>query len=96
MPYLGFEQVVTDSSVDSITELTVTPNTTHVEILADTQDCRYTMDDNTNPAEASGMIFKVGDEPKQFGIEDLNRIRYTRGAGSDGNLNLHCFAGRDI
>ena len=93
--FLSFEQVVADNSVDSITELTVPANATGAEIQADTNPIRYTMD-GTAPTQTSGMVLAVAHQPKCFNIEDILTIQYTRGAGADGNLNIHYFAGRDV
>ncbi len=95
--YLSFEQVVADASVDTVAELTIPSGATHAEIQADTQDVRYTMDDSTAPTQTLGMIFDATNPtvPKSFVIDDIRRIRYTRGAGSDGNLNIHYFGGRN-
>ena len=94
--YLGFEQEAATAVVKTVADLTVPANATGVEIQADTQDVRYTMDDTTNPTQTLGMIFLVTDGPKPFLIDDLLRIRFIRGAGADGNLNFHHFAGRDV
>jgi hypothetical protein len=94
--FIGFQQVSATSAVKTATALTIPANATAVEIQADTQNVRYTMDNETNPAQSSGMIFLTTDCPKVFGIDDLRRIRFTRGAGSDGNLNFHYSAGRDV
>jgi hypothetical protein len=96
MAYLGFERVVADGAVRDITNWTVPGNATWVELQADTQDVRYTMDGATDPAQASGMILLTTEPPKLFLIEDLQRIRYTRGAGADGAINAHYGAGRDV
>lgn len=92
----AFQQVVASSSVKTVSALTVPVKATHVEIQADTQPVRYTMDNATDPSQTSGMVFLITEGPKAFLIEDLKRIRFTRGAGSDGNLNFHYFGGRDV
>jgi len=96
MSYLSFEQVVADSSIDSVTELTVPSNATHAELQASGQNVSYTMDGSTDPAQTAGMFLLTTEHPKLFLIEDVKNIRYTRAAGSDGALNLHYFAGRNI
>ena len=94
--YIGFQQVVASSAVKTVADLTVPAKATAVEIQADDQSVRYTMDDATNPTADVGMVFLVTEPPKTFLIEDLRRIRFIRGAGSDGNLNFHYLAGRDV
>ncbi len=94
--YLGFERIEAAGVVLTTAALTVPGGATGAEIVTDTQDVRYTMDDVTDPAQASGMIFKVADEPKQFGIDDINRIRFMRGNANSGFLNIHYFGGRAI
>lgn len=94
--YLGYEQVVADSSVKNAAALNPPGKATYAELQADTQDVRYTMDNATDPSSTTGMVLATTHDPKQFQIDDVKRIRFTRGAGSDGNLNLHYFSGRDI
>lgn len=94
--YLGFEQVVADGTVKTAAALTPPAKATHAELQADTNDIRYTMDNATNPSSTSGMVMATTHDPKQFQIDDVKRIRFTRGGGADGNLNVHYFAGRDI
>lgn len=93
--YISFEQVVADATVDSVTELTIPAGATGAEIQADSNPVRYTLD-GTAPTSSSGMVLAVADMPKEVLIEDLRNIQYTRGAGADGNLNIHYFAGRNI
>lgn len=95
--YLGFEQVAADATVkNAADDLTIPSSVTHAELQADTTDVRYTMDASTNPTASSGMILAVGDKPKLFVIDDILRIRFIRGGGSNGNLNIHYLGGRDI
>lgn len=94
--YLSYEQVVADATVKDKDDLTIPGNATHAELQADTQQIRYTMDDTTAPTASSGMVLVVDDDPKTFLIEDILRIKFIRGAGSDGNLNVHYFGGRDV
>lgn len=94
--YLHFERVVAGAAVSDASALSPPPNATHAELQADTADIRYTMDGATNPTQTSGMILLIEHEPKPFVIEDVKRIRFTRGEGSDGGLCIHYFAGRDI
>ena len=92
--YLHFEQVATTAVVKGPEDLTIPSSATHVELQADTQPCRYTMDGLTPPAQTSGMILSTSSDPKTFLVTDLRRIKFTRGAGSDGKLNIHYFNGR--
>ena len=94
--FLGYERVVATNAVKTENDLTIVGNATWVELQADTQDVRYTMDNVTDPAQANGMILLTTAEPKQFLIEDLKRIRFVRGAGTNGFLNVHYAAGRDV
>lgn len=94
--YLRYEQVAADNTVKTVAALNVHANATLVELQACTNDVRYTMDNATNPTQTSGMVLLTTQPPKTFLIEDLNRIRFTRGAAVDGNLNLHYAAGRNI
>ena len=94
--FLGFQQVVAGASVKTVTDLNIPANDTHAEVQADTQTVRYNMNNATDPTQTVGMQFLVTSEPKSFLIEDIRRIRFIRGAGSDGNLNIHYFGGRNI
>ncbi len=94
--YLGYEQVAATNVVKTVAALTIPANATMVELQSDTQDIRYTMDDATDPTQATGMMLITTLPKVMFLIEDLKRIRFVRGAAVDGNLNLHYAAGRDI
>ena len=94
--FLSYEKVAATDAVKTESDLTIPGNATAVEIQADTQNVRYTMDGSTDPAQATGMLFLTTEPPKTFNIEDLKRIRFVRGNASSGVLNLHYFAGRDI
>ncbi len=96
MPYVGYEQEAATDTVKTVSSLTVPANATLVELQADTQDVRYTMDNATDPSQTSGMVLLTTHVPKLFSVEDLRRIRFVRGAGSNGNLNLHYYTGRDV
>lgn len=94
--YIGFQQVASGASVKTVSDLTVPAKATHVEIQADTQAVRYTMDNSTDPTSSVGMLFLTTEGPKSFLIDDLRRIRFIQGGGGAGNLNFHYFAGRDV
>lgn len=94
--YLSHEEIVADGSVKDVDSLTVPSKATHAELQADSSDIRYTMDNANDPAQSAGMILYQTGEPKLFLIEDIKRIRFTRGSGSNGNLNVHYIAGRDV
>jgi hypothetical protein len=93
--FLDYEQVVADGTVDDIDDLSPPTNATGAEIQSDTNPVRYTMD-GTNPTQTSGMIFLAAHQPKFFSMADIRAIQYTRGAGVNGNLNIHYFAGRNV
>lgn len=94
--FLSYQQVAATAAVKTVADLTVPAKATHVELQATTQPICFTMDNVTNPTQTSGMVLLTTEGPRLFLIEDLRRIRFCRGAGSDGNLNLHYLAGRDI
>lgn len=98
--YLGYQQIAATAIVKTYASagftLPANVSPTHVELQADTQDIRYTMDNATNPTQTSGMVLAVGDPPKLFVIDDLLRIRFVRGAGADGVLNVHYVGGRAV
>ncbi len=84
-----YQQVSATSSVKTAAAFTIPADCYFVEITADTQEVRYTMDNATSPTQTSGMRFLVGGRSKTFSIEDFIRIKFVRGAGSDGVLNVH-------
>lgn len=94
--YLNHEQIVADGTVKTVSELTVPAKATHAELQADSSDIRYTMDALNAPTQVAGMVLSTVAEPKLFLIEDIKRINFTRGSGSNGNLNVHYIAGRDV
>jgi len=94
--YLSFEQIAVTSSVKTSADLTIPANATHAELQAVTQNVSYVMDNTTTPTQTSGMMFVTTNEPKLFVIDDILRIRFVRGAASDGALSVHYLAGRDV
>jgi len=94
--FLSFQQVAATSSVKTQSALTIPGGATHAELQACTQNVRYTMDNTTDPTQTSGMVLITTESPKLFLIEDVKRIRFVRGAGSDGNLNIHYVGGRNV
>lgn len=96
MAYLFEESIAATASEKNLADLNVPANATGADLQADTQDVRYTMDGTTVPTQTTGMVFVVGNEPEPFLIEDVKNIKFVRGAGSDGQLNLHYWAGRDV
>lgn len=97
--FLAYEQIVAGSAAKDWTDLTIHARATHASLQASEQNVRYTMDGTTVPTEGAtgtGMVLVAGDDPKIFQIEDIKRIRFVRGAGSDGKLNIHYSGGRDI
>lgn len=94
--FLSYQQVEATDVVKTATSLTVPAGATHVQLQADTQNVRYTMDDATNPTPFKGMSLVVGNSPETFLVEDLLRIKFCRGAAATGYLNIHYFGGRNI
>lgn len=94
--YLSYQQAVVDTFHKTVADLTVPAKATHVELQADTQHVRYTMDDSTVPTISSGMLLLTTEPPKLFLIEDLRRIKFISAAVTNGKLNCHYLGGRDI
>jgi hypothetical protein len=103
--YLSFVQITVSTSVVTVPDNVIPSNATHVDVQADTQDIRYTMDDSTDPTANSGMILHsdhaggvtgIGGPPITFLVEDIRRGRFIRDGASDAELLLHFFAGRDV
>jgi hypothetical protein len=96
MAYLSYEQVAVSNAVKDVDDLTVPAEATHAELQADTNAIRYTMDGATAPTTSSGMLLLTTSDPKLFLIEDIKNIKVIRNGASDGNLNVHYCAGRDV
>lgn len=96
MPFLSYEQVVASNAVKTSADLNIPDNATSATLQADTQAIRYTMDNTTNPTTSSGMLLLTTEPPREFSIEDISRIRFIRDGASNGNLNVHYYAGRDV
>ena len=94
--YLSFQRVASDATAKTQSAFTIPAKATAVELQADTQAIRYTMDNATDPTSSSGMLFLTTEEPKFFLIDDFRRIRFTQGAGGAGGLNVHYLSARDI
>lgn len=92
--YLDFAQKTVTNAVLEVTDYP--KNATLVELQADVQEIRYTMDGSTDPTVSTGMILLVTEPPKLFSIEDLSRAKFFRGAGSDATLLIHYLSGRDV
>lgn len=88
--YTGFQRVASAASVKDATHITIPSDTTFVEIQADTQPVRYTMD-GTDPTASSGMLFLTTEGPKTFLVEDVRKIKFIQGSGGAGAINLHYF-----
>jgi len=96
MAFLLSEQIVATAVVKTVTSLTVPAEATGAQLQSDTNDVRYTMDDATDPTQTEGMILVNGLDPEEFLIGDVRKIRFIRGAASDGNLNIHYYTGRIV
>jgi len=94
--FLSYEQIQVSNTVLDVDDLNVPAKATHAMLQADTQPVRYTMDGLTEPYQTTGMVLLTTSPPELFLIEDLRRIKFKRGAASDGRLNIHYVGGRDI
>jgi hypothetical protein len=94
MPYISFEQITCPSNMRTVAHLTVPATATHVEIQAEAQNVRYTMD-GTVPTATLGMLFVANAVPKTFLIDDLRTIRFIRVANG-AVLNFHYFRGGSV
>jgi hypothetical protein len=86
--FIGYQQVAVTGALLTRTDLVIPANATSVILQADTNNIRYTMD-GSNPTQVRGMVLVAGLPPEEFLIENLYRIRFTRGAAADAVLNLH-------
>lgn len=96
MAYLSYEQVAVSNAVKDVDDLTLPAEATHAELQADTNAIRYTMDGTTDPTTSTGMLLLTTSDPKLFLLEDVKNIKVIRNGASDGKLNIHYCAGRDI
>ena len=96
MPFLGYEQIEATAVVQTSSVLTVPQGTTHAELQASGQNVRYIMDGAQNPSVGVGMLLLTTDGPKNFEIGDIHNIRFVRGAGTNGYLNIHYYGGRSV
>jgi len=96
--YIGFERIVATAAVKTVAALTIPAGAHGAELQSDTNHVRYTMTNgNPNPTAIDGMLLLTTDGPKQFLIEDIRRIAFTRdGVVNNGSLNIHYFAGRNL
>ena len=91
MPYNGYEQEAISNTAKDISDLSPVATATHVELQAETNHIRYTMDGSTTPTTTSGMLLLTTDPPKVFLMEDFRNIKFIRDAASDAVLNVHYF-----
>ena len=94
--FLGYEQVTAGAAAKDVDDLTIPAGATHAQLQASGQSVSYTMDGTTVPTQTAGMFLLVAAPPQDFTIDDILRIKFVRGAGSDGQLNIHYFGGRDV
>lgn len=96
--YLSCQRVAVAAVVKDASAFTVPSGTTYVELQADTQNVRYTMDGTTTPSDTLplGMLFLTTQPPRQFSIEDFQNIKFIQDVGGTAALNAHFYTGRDI
>lgn len=94
MSFLLHEEIAATAGVKDASSLNIPPTATSALLQADTSDIRYTMD-GSDPTQTSGMVLVNGLEPEDFLIQDIRQLKFTRGSGSDGNLNVHYYNGND-
>ena len=96
MPFLSYEQVAATVAIKTVVALSIPNNTTKVELQANGNPVNYTMDNATDPTQTVGMVLTLYTKPETFLVQDVKRIRFVRGAATNGTLNLHYFTGRDV
>jgi len=96
MAFLHSESEAATAAVKTAADFSIPNEATGVELQASDNDVRYTMDDETDPTQTTGMILVVDLDPETFLIEDFLKIRFVRGAASNGTLNCHFFCGRVV
>ena len=77
------------AAVKTITAFTIPGWASHVELQATSQEVRYTLDGLIDPTQISGFVLEVRGKPEAFNLDDFIRIKFTRGAASDAQLNVH-------
>lgn len=85
----GYQQVNVTAAVKTIDAFTIPWWASHAELQAMTQDVRYTLDGLTDPTQNSGFVLEARAKPEAFNMDDFIRIKFTRGAASDAQLNVH-------
>lgn len=89
--FLFYDQLLISDSVIDINDLSVPSKTTRVELQAESNPVRLTMDGSTDPTQTSGIVLLAQDEPSEFLVEDFKRARLVRGAAADAVLNVHYY-----
>lgn len=96
MAYIRHERISATGAVKTVTSLDIPKEATSARLQSDTVDVRYTMDGATDPSATSGMVLVNGLDPEDFLIQDVQKIRFTRGGAQDGGLNVHYYCGREV
>ncbi len=96
MAYIDHDSVTATDTAKTIVNLTVPPNATGAELQAGAEPIRYTMDGNATAAPTVGMVLEPTMPPKEFLLEDIRNISFIREGGTNGELQIHWFGGRDI
>ena len=93
--FIGFEQIAVDgSTVHEASELDIPAQATSAQIQAGAGDIMYTMDESA-PGGSRGMVLETGNNPIEYLIEDIRRIRFCGANGAAAShLKVHYFCGR--
>lgn len=91
---LGYQQVLANTAIKSVTALTVPAGTQRAALQADTAgNIRYTMDGvvavNT-PSTTLGVILAANTNPQIFLAADIQNIQFIAAAANT-NLNIQYF-----
>lgn len=94
--YIDHDSVTATNTAKDISDLTVPAGATGAELQAGAQPIRYTMDGNATASATVGMRLAVTMPPKEFLLEDIRNISFIREGGTDGELQIHWFGGRNV
>lgn len=96
MAIIDHDHAVATSTAKTIVNLTVPLGATGAELQCTTQTIRYTLDGKRVATAAIGFLMTPTMPPKEFLLEDIRNISFIRGGGSDAELQIHWFGGREI
>jgi len=93
MAYLSYERAPAPIVVHNAGHLTLPAGISRVQLQANGNNIRYTMDGVAVPTIAVGMLLVVNAVPEWFEVEDLLNIQFI-GVAAGAFLDLHYYGTR--